>query len=130
MKFKCRIISRGYAEGEAIVSREHISFLGGVDKETGVITDSELKGKNIAGKILVFPGGKGSTVGTYTLLNLKKNGVAPKAIINRKTEPIIAVGAVIAGIPLVEIGDYEFFEVVKEGDWLVVDAENGYVEVK
>lgn len=130
MKFKCRIISRGYAEGEAIVSREYISFLGGVDKETGVIMDSGLKGKSIAGKILVFPGGKGSTVGTYVLLNLKKNGVAPKAIINRKTEPIIAVGAVIASIPLVEVRDDEFFEVVKDGDRLVVDAENGYVEIK
>lgn len=130
MKFKCRIISKGYAEGEAIVSREYISFLGGVDKETGVIMDSGLKGKSIAGKILVFPGGKGSTVGTYVLLNLKKNGVAPKAIINRKTEPIIAVGAVIASIPLVEVRDDEFFEVVKDGDRLVVDAENGYVEIK
>lgn len=130
MKFKCRIISRGYAEGEAIVTTEHISFLGGINKETGVIEgESELKGKSIADKILVFPGGKGSTVGTYVLLNLKKNGIAPKAIINRKTESIIAVGAVISRIPLVEVGD-EFFKIIKTGDRLVVDANNGYVVIE
>ncbi|WP_290596616.1 MULTISPECIES: DUF126 domain-containing protein [unclassified Archaeoglobus] len=130
MKFKCKIVSRGYAEGEALVSREHISFLGGVDKDTGVVVaDSDLKGQSVAGKILIFPGGKGSTVGTYVLLNLKKNGVAPNAIVNRKTEPIIAVGAVIAGIPLVEVNDEVFFEMVKTGDRLRVDAKNGYVEL-
>ncbi len=130
MKFRCKIVSRGYAEGKALVSKEYISFLGGVNKDTGVIeAESELKGQTVANKILIFPGGKGSTVGTYVLLNLKKNGVAPKAIINRKTEPIIAVGAVIAGIPLVEVKDEKFFEIVKTGDRVRVDANSGYVEL-
>ncbi|WP_456468668.1 DUF126 domain-containing protein [Archaeoglobus sp.] len=130
MKFRCKIVSRGYAEGKALVSKEYISFLGGVNKDTGVIeAESELKGQTVANRILIFPGGKGSTVGTYVLLNLKKNGVAPKAIINRKTEPIIAVGAVIAGIPLVEVKDEKFFEIVKTGDRVRVDANGGYVEL-
>ncbi len=130
MKFRCKIVSRGYAEGKALVSKEYISFLGGVNKDTGVIeAESELKGQTVANRILIFPGGKGSTVGTYVLLNLKKNGVAPKAIINRKTDPIIAVGAVIAGIPLVEVKDEKFFEIVKTGDRVRVDANSGYVEL-
>jgi len=130
VRFACRPITRGRAEGEALVTKEYISFLGGIDKETGVvIEDCEIKGKSIAGKILIFPGGKGSTVGTYVLLNLKKKGVAPKAIINRKTETIIAVGAAIAGIPLVEVRDEFFFANVKTGNYVTVNAEEGYVEL-
>ncbi len=130
MRFNCRIITRGYAEGEALVSRDYLSFLGGVNKDTGVIeADSDIKGESVAGRVLVFPGGKGSTVGTYVLLNLKKKGVAPKAIINRKTESIIAVGTAIARIPLVDSVDDEFFRLVKTGDRVIVDARRGYVEL-
>jgi predicted aconitase with swiveling domain len=130
VRFRCRVITKGVAEGEALVTKEYISFLGGVDDKTGVIReDCEIKGQSVAGKVLVFPGGKGSTVGTYVLLNLKKRGVAPKAIINRKTETIIAVGAAMAEIPLVEVRDEGFFEVVKSGDFLKVDSEECYVEI-
>jgi len=130
VRFKCRPIVRGVAKAEALVTAEHISFLGGVDKETGIVLeDCEIKGESIAGKVLVFPGGKGSTVGTYVLLNLKKKGKAPKAIINRKTETIIAVGAVIAEIPLVEVSDDTFFREIRTGDTVVVNADEGYVEL-
>ncbi len=130
MKFNCRIITRGYAEGEALVSKEYLSFLGGVNKDTGVIeAESDIKGECVAGRILIFPGGKGSTVGTYVLLNLKKRGVAPKAIINRKTESIIAVGTAIARIPLVDSVDDEFFRLVETGDRVVVNAIDGYIEL-
>ena len=130
MKFACRAITRGRAEGEALVTKEYISFLGGIDKETGVVNeDCEIKGESVAGKVLIFPGGKGSTVGTYVLLNLKKKGVAPKAIINKKTETIIAVGAAMAEIPLVEVRDDSFFEIVKTGDRVIVNADEGYVEL-
>jgi len=130
VKFACRPITRGRAKGEALVTKEYISFLGGIDKETGIVNeDCEINGKSVAGKVLIFPGGKGSTVGTYVLLNLKKRGVAPKAIINRKTETIIAVGAAMAEIPLVEVRDENFFEIVKTGDCVVVETEKGYVEL-
>jgi len=130
VKFACRAITRGRAEGEALVTKEYISFLGGIDKETGIVKeDCEIKGESVAGRILVFPGGKGSTVGSYVLLNLRKNGVAPKAIINKKTDTIIAVGAAMAEIPLVEVRDEKFFEAVKTGDRVVVNADEGYVEL-
>nr|WP_230972379.1 DUF126 domain-containing protein [Archaeoglobus neptunius] len=113
-----------------MVSREHISFLGGVDKDSGEIKQkSDASGMSVADRIFIFPGGTGSTVGTYVLINLKKKGKAPKAIINRKTETIIAVGAVIAEIPLVEVRDEKFFDLVKTGDFVRVDANRGYVEL-
>jgi uncharacterized protein len=103
-QLKGRIIYKGKAQGEALVTSMPISFYGGVDPNTGVVTEKghDLQGQSIKGKILVFPQGKGSTVGSYTLYRLKKNGAAPAAMINRETETIVAVGAIISEIPFVD----------------------------
>ncbi len=99
-----RVIKEGNVEGEALVSPEPIGFYGNVDPDTGIIIEKghPLEGKSIAGKILVFPTGKGSTVGSYTMYRLKKNGKAPLGIIVKESEPIIAVGAIISDIPMVD----------------------------
>ena len=104
MELKGRIISKGTAQEEALVTSQPISFYGGVDPNTGEVLekDHELQGKIVKGKILVFPTGKGSTVGSYTLYRLKKNGVAPAGIINRECETVVAVGAIISEIPCVD----------------------------
>ncbi len=101
---KGRIISKGVAEGEALVTTMPISFYGGVDPNTGAVIEKghELNGISVKGKILVFPQGKGSTVGSYTLYRLKKNGVAPAGMINKECETIIAVGAIISEIPTID----------------------------
>ncbi|MEM1579185.1 MAG: DUF126 domain-containing protein [Archaeoglobaceae archaeon] len=129
MRFSCRVISPGIAEGSALVSQKPVSLLGDID-EKGVFTVGELKGESVADKILVFPFGKGSTVGSYTLLRLKKRNIAPLAIINIESEPIIAVGAVIAGIPMVDKVGEDFFKAVKTGDKVLVNAFEGYVEIR
>lgn len=91
-------------EGELIKSDGPISFLGDVDPTTGTINDrkSNLYGQTIKDKVFAFPMGKGSTVGSYIMYRLSKNGCAPRAIINTKSETIVAVGAVISDIPLVD----------------------------
>jgi predicted aconitase with swiveling domain len=124
---KGRMISPGKARGEAVVSRTPIGFYGGIDPKTGVIIEREheLEGKSVKDKILVFPGGKGSTVGSYVIYGLKKNGVAPAAIVNRETEAIVATGAILAGIPCVDGID---IEKIKTGDRLIVDADKAEVE--
>jgi predicted aconitase with swiveling domain len=111
-QLKGRIIYKGKAEGEALVTTMPISFYGGVDPNTGVVTEKghELQGISVKGKILVFPQGKGSTVGSYTLYRLKKNGVAPAAMINKETETIVAVGAIISEIPFVDKIDITRFK--------------------
>jgi predicted aconitase with swiveling domain len=103
-KFNGRVIFAGEASGEALVTSQGISFFGGVDPESGVIVERghELEGQCITGKVLVFPSGKGSTVGSYTLYRLKREGKAPAAILNAECETIIAVGAIIAEIPCVD----------------------------
>ncbi|MBN1260469.1 MAG: DUF126 domain-containing protein [Anaerolineae bacterium] len=102
--FVGRVIKAGVAEGDALVSSEPIGFLGGVDGETGIVTEREhpLEGRCIAGTVLVFPTGKGSTVGSYILYQLAVNGLAPAAIINAESEPIVALGAIIGDIPMVD----------------------------
>ena len=104
IELRGRVIKEGKAEGVALVSDKPISFYGGVDPETGKIIEKghPLYGNSISKRILVFPYGKGSTVGSYILLRLKKRGLAPSAIINERCEPIIAVGAIIAEIPAVD----------------------------
>lgn len=101
---KGRIIFSGKCEGTALVSKEPISFYGSLDLKTGVFTEKkhELFGRSVKGSILVFPCGKGSTVGSYILYRLKKNNAAPQGIINSECEPIVAVGAIISEIPAVD----------------------------
>jgi len=124
---KGRSISPGKAQGEAIVSRTPIGFYGGIDSKTGIVIEKghELEGQNVKDKILVFPNGKGSTVGSYVIYGLKKNGVAPKAIINKETETIVATGVILAGIPCVDGID---IDKIKTGDHLKIDADKGIVE--
>lgn len=124
-----RKISPGTAEGEALVTKQGLSFFGGVDPATGKVTESghELEGQSISGKILVFPQGKGSTVGSYALYRMKKQGTAPLALINSECETIVAVGAIISEIPCVDKID---ISKIKTGDKIRVDATNAKVIIK
>jgi predicted aconitase with swiveling domain len=104
MKMQGRSIYPGVAQGEALVTSQAISFFGGIDPETGCVVERghTLEGQYIGGKVLVFPTGKGSTVGSYTLYRLKHNGHAPLAILNAECETITAVGCIIAEIVCVD----------------------------
>jgi uncharacterized protein len=121
-QLKGRIIYKGKAQGEALVTIMPISFYGGVDPNTGVVMEKghELNGVSIKGKVLVFPQGKGSTVGSYTLYRLKKNGVAPAGMINKETETIVAVGAIISEIPFVDKIDVSK---IKTGDKIAIEED-------
>ena len=126
---KGRMISPGKAEGEAIVSTEPIGFYGGIDIKTGVVIEKghPLEGKCVKDKILVFPCGKGSTVGSYVIYGIKKNGVAPAGIINKETETIVATGVILAGIPCVDQVD---IDKIKDGVTVFVDADKGDIKIK
>ena len=122
MELKGRIISKGKGEGEALTTVQPISFYGGVDPNTGVVIEKghELQGQTVKGKILVFPTGKGSTVGSYTLYRMKKNGTAPAGMINRECETVVAVGAIISEIPCVDKVDISR---IKTGDLIRIEND-------
>ncbi len=127
MELKGRTISKGVAEGEALTTTQPISFYGGVDPKTSEVIEKghELQGKKVTGKILVFPNGKGSTVGSYTLYRMKKNEMAPAGIINKECETVVAVGTIISEIPCVDKID---ISKIRTGD--TVRLENGVVTIK
>jgi predicted aconitase with swiveling domain len=129
MKLIGRKIYKGSAEAEAIVTQDGISFYGGVDPDTGRVVEvgHELEGQTVTGKILVFPTGKGSTVGSYTMYRMKKNNTAPAAIVNNQIDTIIAVGCIISEIPCVDKIDITN---IKTGQKLLVNGSEGTVEVK
>lgn len=114
-----RIVQPGRAAGRALVSEEPIGFLGGVDPDTGLVIEPghPLEGQSVTGRVLVFPTGKGSTVGSYTLYRLARNGLAPAAIVNAEADPVVAVGAVIADVPMVDQVDLSR---IHSGDWVEV----------
>ena len=128
---KGRGVSPGRAEGTALVSRQRIGFNYGVDPHTGIIVEKnhELEGKSVRDTILVFPGGKGSTGGSFLMYRLSHLGTGPKAIVNIETETIVAVGAIISKIPLVDKLDHNPVETVLNGDYVKVDGNNGIIEI-
>jgi predicted aconitase with swiveling domain len=120
-----RSISKGRAEGKVLKLQGALSFLGGVDASTGEVKVEN--GGNVFGRILVFPRGKGSTVGSFVMYDLKVHGKAPAAVINSSAETIVATGAVISSIPMVDSVDVEL---INDGDDIIVDADAGTVEIK
>jgi uncharacterized protein len=126
-----RSIARGNGRGPLLVSPAPISFLSGVDPDTGIIVEKghPLQGKCIAGTVLVFPYGKGSTVGSYILYALSRNGHAPAAIINTEAEPIIATGAIIGEIPMVDRPDIPLAQ-FKDGMLAAVNGETGEISLE
>ena len=127
MEMRGRVIKLGTAEGIALVSPQPIGFLGGVDPDTGIVVEPghPLQGQCVAGRVLVFPTGKGSTVGSYTLYRMARSGAAPAAIVNAESEAIVAVGAIIGGIPMVDQIDIAR---IKTGDRLRIDGDRIVVE--
>ncbi len=120
------MISPGKAKGEVLVIPEPLSFLGGVDGATGDVRVGN--GGNVAGKVLVFPRGKGSTVGSFVMYDLTVHGKQPAAVINESAETIVATGAVISSIPMID--SIPSIGIFQNGDVATVDADAGTVEIE
>jgi predicted aconitase with swiveling domain len=123
-----RKIVEGFAEGEAIVTSQPLSFMGSLNPKTGYIIEQghELEGQCLKGKIFVFPFSKGSTGGSYMLYDVVKNGVGPKGIINSDAEAITIIGAIVADLPIVDKVD---IEQISSGDYIRLNATDGIIEV-
>ncbi len=125
---KGRRIVEGRCKAEALVSKKPISFLGGVDPADGKIIEKshDLCGECVKDKVLCFPHGHGSTVGSYVLYSLVRKNLAPKAIINQTADSVVVVGAIIANIPMIDQIDIKQIET---GDLVEVDTYKGIIKV-
>ena len=126
-----RKVVGGCAEGEALVTRQTISGFGGINPMTGIITERrhELRGQSFKGKILVFPGAKGSSGWSVNFHTARLAGASPKAMIFKDMTTKIALGTVVTHAPAVTDLDQDPLEVIATGDWVKVDADKGIVEV-
>ena len=124
-----RGITSGRCRGIALVSEKPLTFLGGVDPNSGLVIEKnhDLRGESLKDKILCFPSGHGSTVGSYVLYSLVKRGLGPKAIVNQVADPVVIVGAIIAEIPMVDQIDVKQ---IKTGDIVEVDGNEGTLKVE
>jgi uncharacterized protein len=127
-----RTVVPGYAEGEALVTREPISGWGGIDPAQGRIIESrhELNGLCFTGKVLVFPSAKGSSGWSSFFQATRLLGTAPAAMIVASLSTKSALGAVVTRVPAVTDLDRDPCELIRTGDWVRVDATHGLIEVK
>ena len=129
--FSCHTISPGVVEGEVLISKDPVLFYQ-TDFATGVYTEPghSLEGKCIAGKIIVFPGGKGSSVvqadGMY---KLDLSGMAPKGFIVSQLDTVLVSSAIIMEVPMVDDAEPAFYDAVREGDRIRLDAASGTIEL-
>jgi predicted aconitase with swiveling domain len=128
---KGRKVVGGVAEGEALVTKERISGWGGIDPRSGTVIETrhELKGRSFAGKVLVFPGAKGSSGWSAQFHVARLAGAAPLAMVFNEMTTKIALGAVVTHAPSVTDFDRDPLEVIETGDWVKVDGDRGVVEV-
>ena len=126
-----RKVVGGVAEGEALVTRETISGWGGVNPATGTVIESrhELKGQSFAGKVLVFPGAKGSSGWSSIFHMAKLRGMSPVAMIFNIMTTKAALGAVVMRTPTVTECDTDPLDHIRTGDWVRVDGDAGTISV-
>ncbi len=129
---KAKPVTKGIAEGEAIVSRMAISFTGGMDPDTGIIREPghDLEGKSVAGKILVFPTGKGSTTGSWQFYAAYKRENAPKGMINISAEGVVTVSAIITDTPFVHSPEEDVLKMIEDGDFVRINGDKGHIEIR
>ncbi|GAB4342883.1 MAG: DUF126 domain-containing protein [Candidatus Abyssubacteria bacterium] len=128
---KGRKVVGGQAEGEALIADERVSFWGGTDPTRGIVHEvgNKFEGKSFAGKVFIFRFTKGSS-GTSAYINIAKRlGVAPAAIINTELDSLCVLGCAIADIPMMTDLDKDPFKVIRNGDWIKLDADAGIIEV-
>lgn len=137
-RIRCNPLVKGTASGVALVTSQPICFWGGLEPKTGIIIERvhELRGQSVIEKIFVFPSGKGSSTTSAILLESVRCGTAPAAIVNLKTELILVVGAIIAEklyghvLPIVDTPDQDPITAIRSGEWVKVNANEGWIQVR
>ena len=131
-KFFCHKISEGKACAQAIITRDRIMFYQ-VRPEDGVMEEKghQLEGRSIANRVLIFPGGKGSSVVQQDgLYHLDRFHNMPAALIIQDPDPVLVAGAIIMELPMVDKVDLAFYETVKDGDTIEVNADEGWIQIQ
>ena len=125
-----RVISTGTASGEALLSKDSISFSGGVNMD-GIVVENEhcLEGQSLAGRVLVFPALKGSAAGMWLLYRLVLKGRGPIALVVSEADAILTAAAIFGEIPAMDHFDHDPLTFLKTGDTVTMDTVRGIVTI-
>lgn len=132
LTFSCRCISEGVGEGVALLSQDALCFAL-CEPDSGCVLEKghDLDGKSVAGRVLVMPTGKGSSVvqadGLYRLISKQ---TAPAAVVIQTPEPVLVSTIIAMEVPLVDEVDSAFYEAVRDGDDVIVDAVAGTIVIR
>ncbi|MEO8751520.1 MAG: DUF126 domain-containing protein [Casimicrobiaceae bacterium] len=112
-------------EGEALVMREGFSPRYDLDRLTGVISriGHSVEGLSIKDRILVIPTVKGGVAGGWAFFDLVHKGIAPKALVFGKLNPVMVQGAVLAKIPITEGWSENALDLIANQDVIRVDPQ-------
>ena len=131
-EFSCRRVSGGIGSGRVLVSSDDICFFL-TDPESGILREEghALNGQTVAGKVLVFPSGKGSAVvQDEGLFALKENGNLPSAMIIERPDTVLVFGAILLQIPVVDSAEPALYDSLSSCQDLCVDSDNGVVKLQ
>ena len=119
-------------EGKAMVTDVPITYLGYVNRDTGVIEESghPLDGRAIADTILIYPKGSGSTVAPYVLMGLLYQEKGPLAIVNRDVCPLTLPACSLLNVPYGHGFEDDPCMAVNDGDLIRLKRVSGLVSIE
>ena len=128
---KGRKVVGGVVEGVALVTTDFMPGWGGIDPKTGEVIDvrHELFGEKFTGKVLVYKGARGSSGWAANFQQTRFNGTAPLAMVFTVTNSKVALGSAVTRVPAVTGFEEDPTQIIKTGDWVRVDGDNGIVEI-
>ena len=119
-------------QGKALVTDVPITYLGYVNRDTGVIEEPghPLDGIAISDTILIYPKGSGSTVAPFILMGLIYTGMGPRAIVNRDVCPLTLPAASLLNVPYAHGFDADPCLEINSGDDVRMTLQDGVVQLQ
>ena len=131
-ELKCPIGIGDTVTGEALVADDNFSARYDLDRIKGIFSRPQhaLAGKSYVDKILVLNTAKGGVASAWMLYEMKSRGLAPKAILFNAANTILAQGAALANMAMVDrFADGDVTQLIKTGEMVTVNPSEGLVIV-
>ena len=132
-ELKCHVGIGDVVTGEALVASDNFSARYDLDRIKGVFSRPQhaLAGQSYDGKILVMNTAKGGVATAWMLYEMKARGIVPKAILFNAANTILAQGAALADLAMVDrFEDGDVTQLIKTGDRVTVYPDEGRVVVE
>ena len=133
IELKCHVGVGPEVSGEALVTDDNFSARYDLDRIQGIFSrpQHKLAGLSYVDKIMVFNTAKGGVASAWMLHEMSSRGMAPKAILFNRVNPILAQGAALANMALCDrFADGDVTQLIRTGDRVRVDPAKGLVTIE